>query len=587
MKKILPLLEKYVQWCVLGVGVLFVAYIAYLYLAGNPASKTIKGVSGQQVVGPGNVDTVIKDMTDQLDGRMKQVYPLPIPINIPTSFSTAVTTRPSAQNVTVAWDAAGFDTSQIATAAQGNSATKGVAALPTLPALQYVDQEPLRTILPGNSPTEDRDVDTATTFWKLPVIDFSKAFSGAFTSAIPPSQQNVLFVRATITRQEQDDSGAWGNDVVVSQAMLAPAGGVPYPDSSKPTFKDDGAKYHDWLAGLTGTNLSSNWPVAAAFPTVAPNANRPELQWQTLENWIPFRANRAGINAAVLNPAPGAAPGGAGNFNPAAPLVGRGILQPPAGRGRGGPAPQAAAPVAPGAIAPLAVAPVVPKFQPVPATAFSPDTAAAQGDMLLWFVDMDVQPGRTYRYKVRYTIYNPIFAQPNMAGSPALADVFGIDSADSEWSGAVVIPPRTEFWMSNTPPLQKKPQANFTVFTWHEGIWLQKDYTALGVGDEIGQDEPGKANFQSHWTLLEVQTNGENRTVMLVPDGGGTVQRRDSSTDANSQDEQRFIRTNNPQLQLAPSAPGAAVAPPVGRAPVAQPVGPVMPGQTGQLPGGE
>ena len=49
MNKVLPILEKYVQWIALGIGVLFLLLMAYSYLAQSPVMVPV----GTKEVTPG------------------------------------------------------------------------------------------------------------------------------------------------------------------------------------------------------------------------------------------------------------------------------------------------------------------------------------------------------------------------------------------------------------------------------------------------------------------------------------------------------------------------------------------------------
>jgi len=57
MKKILPILENNVQWVLIGVGVLYLAYMAWTFVINTPVSVTINN----EKLGPGEIDREISD----------------------------------------------------------------------------------------------------------------------------------------------------------------------------------------------------------------------------------------------------------------------------------------------------------------------------------------------------------------------------------------------------------------------------------------------------------------------------------------------------------------------------------------------
>jgi hypothetical protein len=193
------------------------------------------------------------------------------------------------------------------------------------------------------------------------------------------------------------------------------------------------------------------------------------------------------------------------------------------------------------------VVPPIPQLQPCPPSAFDPATQAGQGDMGVWFHDMTVQPGKTYRYQVSYTLLNPVFGQPALTAKPELAGILGIDSPFSDFSDKVIVPLRTLFWCADKQPASGRnavePQVKFNTFNWHDGLWQQKDYIC-SPGDEIGADESATGNFTSHFTVLEDLRNeaGSRHTVLISPDDGGPAQERDVETDEKSLAYLKFKR---------------------------------------------
>ena len=73
-------------------------------------------------------------------------------------------------------------------------------------------------------------------------------------------------------------------------------------------------------------------------------------------------------------------------------------------------------------------------------------------DVTAWAHDATVQPGKTYRYKVRYKIKNPIWRTVNIADNKNLSQDYYIASADSDWTSEVHVPQLTTFFIASLNP---------------------------------------------------------------------------------------------------------------------------------------
>jgi hypothetical protein len=618
MKKILNLLEKYVQWGTLAIGAAFLGWMIWSYIFVNPAAKSLNvGGGAAEIVTPGNVDHVIVEgPAAQLDGKIhvdNSAFQLPMPPEPKLDINNP-TTQPLPA-VALAYDSWQLDLDK--NGSNGPSPTAQVQGLPGIPPAHYLDNEPLRTILAvtdaaGNVTTHDQDA--VTTFWSLPMADLANAYVAPFAAKLPPSQQRVYFAHADLVRQEQLADGSWGNDKIVADRIFNENSPPrpPYPAPDDPAAVAD--TYRNWL--ILSPNQRSI--VNADFPAVSAQ-NHPELQWQPLDAWVAFRAKQQAEEAA---PIPSATPTTPITPNPV-PLNPRPIVQPQPQQlqqqqqpgsfggqhayglrqvtgsgmltirsgsngqwqmvGPAGGAPlQPITPVRPPsepvfgaapATAPSAAAtpapvqftvPTLPKLQLVPATDFTLTAIQDGGDIELYFHDLTVQDGKTYRYKVRYSLLNPVYEKPNQVSDAKLAKVLAIDSPDSEWSAAVSVPPRTKFWCSAKQPSAKNGTVAFSVFSWHDGKWDEKDYPEVAPGDEIGD-----GNFVTHWTLLDTRSPRTSmRLAVIVADDGGSAQQRNVQTDGTSHEFQRMMsdfqaltagQNGNPNPGAA--APGANAPP--------------------------
>jgi hypothetical protein len=206
--------------------------------------------------------------------------------------------------------------------------------------------------------------------------------------------------------------------------------------------------------------------------------------------------------------------------------------------------------------------PPIPQLTPFPPGGLAVAAIAGPQDFMVWCHDLSVQPGKSYRYKVRYTLFNPVYNQPNKA-KQEVADTFGIDSPDTGWSDTAAVPWRTRFFATGKIVSgHVNVTVPFTVFTWHNGLWQKKDYPAIAPGDEIGSDEAADGNFLTHFTFLDAKSDNREDSVshslLLAPDNGGPSQVRDFQADSMSQDFKRLKRQVDTQTPPTPSAPTQA-----------------------------
>ncbi len=76
--------------------------------------------------------------------------------------------------------------------------------------------------------------------------------------------------------------------------------------------------------------------------------------------------------------------------------------------------------------------------------------------LLLRFVDVDVQPGRTYEYRVRLRMLNPNFKQTKEVANPAYATVEHLYSAWAQIDGSLTVPPESFLYAIDPVAFRKK-----------------------------------------------------------------------------------------------------------------------------------
>ncbi len=136
----------------------------------------------------------------------------------------------------------------------------------------------------------------------------------------------------------------------------------------------------------------------------------------------------------------------------------------------------------------------------------------------LWLHDVFVDRGKTYRYRVRLVVSNPLFQQfTKLAGSQEdLAKPPILRSAFSEWSSPVTVEADRYFFVvgANTPDgLTRTSGARVELYTFSWGYW-RKAATQIEPGDRIVATAKGVPNFaETYAKLLAVPANPDNPSV--------------------------------------------------------------------------
>jgi hypothetical protein len=142
-------------------------------------------------------------------------------------------------------------------------------------------------------------------------------------------------------------------------------------------------------------------------------------------------------------------------------------------------------------------------------------------EVSVWAHDDAVQPGHTYRYKMRYWIKNPIYQQPAAAKNPADIKMFAVASEFSEWGPAIEVPPLTNFFIAAVVG----GKIRFDVYRWEKGV---NHYTRIEAapGDTIRKVE-GDVDYSTGHTVVDIRKTmrGGDDVVYLTNAEGGTVVR--------------------------------------------------------------
>lgn len=179
--------------------------------------------------------------------------------------------------------------------------------------------------------------------------------------------------------------------------------------------------------------------------------------------------------------------------------------------------------------------PLNPNLPPPPQIPNGPFNPAQTSTITIWVHDDSAQPGKVYRYKMRYAVKNPIYKVSQIAKNPKDADVFALFSDYSDWSTTISISPLTNFFVKAN--FMNSPTVSFDVFTWSEGE-EHKITVKVGPGDEVGGKE-NNIDYSTGWTLVDVRQDVRGDTyVILVNDMGKLIQRDFRSDQSNPRYEE-------------------------------------------------
>jgi len=150
-------------------------------------------------------------------------------------------------------------------------------------------------------------------------------------------------------------------------------------------------------------------------------------------------------------------------------------------------------------------------------------------DILFWAHDASDEdgpkPGKTYQYKVRYMMLNPLYTAQGLK-DPKLAENLGVWSPFSDWSAPVTIPAALEIQVVQASNFGNAASAKFSIYKWQAGNTMKKDTNKVLPGDIVGltDGEP------TGWTLVDVRRDRDKPYVLLM-DPSGKLVRKDPDAD--------------------------------------------------------
>lgn len=156
---------------------------------------------------------------------------------------------------------------------------------------------------------------------------------------------------------------------------------------------------------------------------------------------------------------------------------------------------------------------------------------AAAEEIPVWVHDIRVQPGKTYRYRLAYRMYNPFFAKGNslMSSQEAMAKDLVLTSEFSEWSKPIRVTPKLDFYVvrAHAPqrgaPGQAIPvggaegRVTAEVWVFYGGQYHAKEFTVF-TGDRIGKQDSVKVLEGETETTQQVDFSTDWFVLNVIPD---------------------------------------------------------------------
>jgi hypothetical protein len=197
---------------------------------------------------------------------------------------------------------------------------------------------------------------------------------------------------------------------------------------------------------------------------------------------------------------------------------------------------------------------------PNPNTAANPNAAKDNNGIKVWSYDDTVESGKTYRYKMRIKLKNPLYNTFGLTAKPDDANKFELVS---DWSGwkVVTAPKTTEYFF--TAMRQQLGTKNgvmsvtASVFRHAKGEWSKQTFS-VAPGDAIGGVKDG-VDYSTGATLVDLRPEARERDLrILISDNVGNV------TTVNYQDQ-----LNNEYLKTLEDKVNQAIPPVEGTTPAA------------------
>ena len=143
------------------------------------------------------------------------------------------------------------------------------------------------------------------------------------------------------------------------------------------------------------------------------------------------------------------------------------------------------------------------------------------GMVLAWFHDISLEPMKTYQYRIRLKLENPLLAQDRIAKPVEDAERIALYSPFSPWSEPVFVPQVTEFFLSGYNV--SSGTVKVTVFARALGQTVKQNFS-VAPGWSVGENAKVKVtdpdNGESSVQMVDFSTG----VVLLAVDFAKVIQ---------------------------------------------------------------
>lgn len=586
MKNILELLERHVQWFVLGLAGLYLAWMAWSYVILSPVTVKLDGKD----VTPAEIDRrTLQGPAAKLNEAIKNTETPKFEVrDYVVPFTNRISQPASSPEFALAKVAFQSADATLGKPPETTLITTAVTELIVAPApeLLGITHGASSVAIPGKVTPEKPipEVTNVDKFWssvgaKIPMQALIAEYERTKLNVqrnVPPTA--VLLVE--LERQEMLSNGQWGPPKPIDPLVISRV--LPWPNG-----KDRQLEYAKWATDNAGeiqyppfyvVQIGDNWvsplplapgakvdaPAAPPLPEIdrakAPPAGIPDdlrIKWlQEHKKWQDEQKPKR-PPVTPRPPREGVRPGGAMGVDengqriqyaqnrPMRPLPpGSGMMpgdlmpneRPDRGPFEMSERPPGAFP--PGAVPPGPGAPALGGFVP----------AAGMQDIQIFAHDDSAEPGKSYRYRIRYRLRNPLFNTRGMANPQTLADQFEVISPFSAWTTKVSTFETTNFAVAGGVR-RDQGRADFNIYRWQAGRW-NKTKVTRSPGDAITD-----GTLDTGATFIDIRA-GDREDYLLIAMPDGKIIVRSYQVDMQNPEIQKLNASSN--LPTPAAAAGAA-----------------------------
>lgn len=192
------------------------------------------------------------------------------------------------------------------------------------------------------------------------------------------------------------------------------------------------------------------------------------------------------------------------------------------------------------------------------------ESAKQQATIPVAFYDDTVQPGKTYRYRMRVKLYNPLFGLELPLKDPKAKNQPYIYSPWVEMpkSQPVEIEPDMYYFLTRGGFGGTFDEVSVRIFKWQDGKWNRRDESlapGAAVGSVRNELDGNPVDYRVGQTVVDIVKNGDNTRVVFMDDDGSFVV-RDLNTDMASSKRAQLDALMRPKPAAA-MPPGAVNSP--------------------------